>query len=1003
MAVLSKEAKESRLRREGQTTLLHSLGLEGYLIPRKHKKMSYTGVMITDKTTWDKGKINPFTSEALSVYMGKEFVSVDIDKPEKLCRELRDILKKYSTLMIWHGDTKPLEGGKGSFIFKTSFTHPKYPLYKRLIVRTDKRLNTHGYEILRGNTSQMIYGLHHGREWYQHNEVSPIQLPEELFEYLRKNDELFKRRRRSKTKAILSQNPVRLQKFLEDVEDVFNNRGMFLETLDYAEKLNSDLCLLKIVGRDTEAHSFVLYINEDGSCVVTTNQSNFRSKLPSQKAFSGLKLPIKLRRRKKDISPTQERKAELNPANTEDLKEMMGWGKIIGVSASTGTGKSYNSRETILEWLFDDKKHKALYVTSDNKNARAMALMFDDHSEIFTLNAQTSGGWKEEKENIRLVITNQHYLTRKGITDQNHYAVLAWVDPYTLVIIDEADMLYNKMKFEQPLKFRFSERSQETGDEFDYLKPYHVCKSSAADGFHCTDCTLSNRMAVRMNTHLKRKEYTDQKITVGALKSDVGWSDLFGWLKTSKAVGEEVPLHSSMKLDLSAHKIDMLDQSYLNRRKVTFNADVTPFESLGDLLRCSHDAFLMINNFDEELVKAKREELLESHLDKTNPSRYANRDLKKWMHENELNFPYAVCNVPVLKCFDMSSLRRLANTAARVVLLSATYSRQQIEYFEAALPGIIWLEYSGKTYKAIDSLLVITIEEQMSRGNFKFLMNVQKENNTRESILEIVTKTAPEYLEKIGEEDGHDIFAGRTLLVQPFSDFGIDSDSRGVFNRTENRIDRFASDGFVSSNTNSRVVPTTVTYSRSALARGMNLGDYDRVITEGEAYQPADSYHWQSNGENNLSELQTNEKVRLLMQSVGRIMRAPTIFEDGHNKQIDKLRIKCITIYNAGEKFGEKVAEILSPLCEKTAQSFHISASFSDDSIFPPLCTSDAILRALKIESHWLKNGRLKRSLITPEYRKKDDRINRPWSTISSEVKKRFGTLENLNRTKEAL
>lgn len=999
---VSAEAKEAFKRRKAATVELHELGFEGYLIPRKHKKMSYKGVLITDKKTWDKPGV--WKSEALSVFMGTEFVAIDIDHPSMLCPELKELLKAHPTFSIWHGPVKPLEGGKGSFIFKTSPTHSTYKRYKRNIIRSDNRILSHGYEILRGNTSSMCYGIHHDREWYEHNSTTPAQLPEELYEYLKRNGELKKAKKKSEHTAKLSDNPEKIEKFMEEVEDVFNNRGIFLTRLEVGELLATDDCLLKLVGADDANHTFVLYVNKDGSYVVTTNQSNFRRDLPPQRAFSDIKLPVKLKKRKRSKihrKSTQARDAELRPADTTDLKSMMTWGRVVGISASTGSGKSFTSREAIMEWLEDSPENKAVYMTSDNKNARAMALMFDDLSEIFNLNAKTSSAWKDHKENIRCVITNQHYLARKGITDRNHYAILSWVDSKTLVIIDEADMLYNKMKFEQPLKFRYSLRSKEGGDEFDYVRPYNVCKSNSADGYHCNDCVLSHKMAVRTNQVLKNKEYTGQKVTVGALESDKGWADLYSLFQKEGTLGEIVDLHNSDMLNLKAHKVEMLDQSYLNRRKVSFNDDVTPFDSLEDLLKCSHDAFIMINEFDEELIRSVREEFLEEHKDKTNPSRYANRDLMKYMRDHNIRYPYALCNTPVLKLFDMSGLRRLVNEAARVVLLSATYSQQQMDYFEAAMPGITWLNYTGKTFKAIDNLLVITTDEQFNNSSFKFLDRLHG-GPEKVSILEEVTKNSMDYLEKIGEEDGHDVYAGRTLLVQPFSNFGTEKDSAGIFSRVENRIDRFSTGTFNSSNTNSKVVPNTVTYSRSALARGMNLGDYDRCITEGEAYQPADSYHWQSDASNNLETLQTNEKVRLLMQSVGRIMRAPTLYHDGHNKQVPKLRRKVITIYNVGAAFGEAVANVLSPLCTKGAKALHIGTTYSEDNPLPALTPYEAVQRTLQAEDAWLKSGKLKKS-FKPLYNFNDPKLNKAWSSTPNEIRKRVGSMENLNTMKELL
>lgn len=999
---LSQEAKSSLRKRKAVTKSLQALGFEGFLIPRKHKKMSYTGVLISDSSTW--GKPGVFKSEALSISMGSDFVGIDIDYPDMLCTTLKRILLKNPTFMIWHGDTKPLEGGKGSFIFKTPKDSSTYTRYKRRLIRSDARLLTHGYEILRDNTSAMCYGIHHDREWYKHNGVEPAQLPIELFNYLKDMGELKKRRKKSENKAILSNNPEKIEKFLEEIEDVFTARGIFLSRLEIGELLATDDCLMKVTGNDDANHSFVLYVNKDGSHVITSNQANFRRMLPAQRDFQDIKFPIKIKKKKSKVhrSMSQKRKAEINPANTKDLKEMLQWGNVTGISANTGAGKSYMSREVILDWLEEATEHKALYVTSDNKNARAMAVLFEEHlSQVFNLNAKTSTNWKDQKAETRLVITNQHYLSRKAITDRNHYAVLAWVDTDTLVIIDEADMLYNKLKFEQPLKFRYSLRSKETGDEFDYIKPYNVCKSNAADGYHCGDCAQCDKMAIRMNAVLKTKEYTSHKITVGALESERGWTDLFTIFKKEGVLGEITELHNSEQLNLKAHKIELLDQSYLNRRKVTFNSDVTPYDSLEDLLKCAHDAFIMVNDFDDELVRATREDFLKQHKDKTNPARYANRDLTRWMMENSIRYPYALCNTPVLKLFDMSGLRRLVNTASKVVLLSATYSKQQIEFFEAAMPNIEWLQYSGKTHIAIDSLLIITTDESFSNSSFKFI-DKAKGADKSSVILESVTENSSEYLEAVGEEKGQTIYAGRTLLVQPFSNFGVEKDTAGIFNRADNRIDRFALGLFSSSNSNSKVVPTTITYSRSALSRGMNLGDYDRCITEGEAYQPADSYNWQSNGENDLVSLQNNEKVRLLLQSIGRIMRAPTVYKDGHTAQVVKLRRKVITIYNAGEAFGEAIAGVLKNLCKNGAKSLHISTQYSDEKPFPAITPLDSLNRTLKAEHLWLTKGRLKKS-FKPEYKKLDPRLNKAWSAIPNSIKARFGSSENLNKMKEQL
>lgn len=150
---------------------LKSLGLS--VIPKNLSKKNYSGIRIKDRETWN--KVDPTKVFGLGIVCDT-VCSIDIDNPKNLDPTLRSLLKLYPTMKVYHGRDRVLEGGKGSFIYKTT-----EPLKLR---SSAKMVNNLGFEFLNDEGKvQTVIGVHPNCDMYQ-VEGEPIELPKVIRDYL---------------------------------------------------------------------------------------------------------------------------------------------------------------------------------------------------------------------------------------------------------------------------------------------------------------------------------------------------------------------------------------------------------------------------------------------------------------------------------------------------------------------------------------------------------------------------------------------------------------------------------------------------------------------------------------------------------------------------------------------------------------------------------------------------------------------------------------------------
>ena len=151
---------------------LTSLGLS--VIPKSICKANYKGIRTKDKSTWN--VVDPRNALGLGIVTDTCCV-IDIDKPEALDPDLQLLLEKYPTMKVWHGEDRVLEGGKGSFVFRTDGSE--------LLRNSSNMVDSHGFEFFNEeNKVSMIMGVHDKCELY-YIDGDMIDLPEEILEYLR--------------------------------------------------------------------------------------------------------------------------------------------------------------------------------------------------------------------------------------------------------------------------------------------------------------------------------------------------------------------------------------------------------------------------------------------------------------------------------------------------------------------------------------------------------------------------------------------------------------------------------------------------------------------------------------------------------------------------------------------------------------------------------------------------------------------------------------------------
>lgn len=148
---------------------LKSLGLS--IIPKNICKVNYKGVRTKMPETWN--IVDPKNCLGLGVVMDTH-CSIDIDNPDALDPVLKEILENNPTMKVWHGKDRVLNGGKGAFIYRGN------PLLKS----SSSMVNLHGFEWFNDPCKlQMVMGVHPKSEFYK-IEGEPIDLPDELLQYL---------------------------------------------------------------------------------------------------------------------------------------------------------------------------------------------------------------------------------------------------------------------------------------------------------------------------------------------------------------------------------------------------------------------------------------------------------------------------------------------------------------------------------------------------------------------------------------------------------------------------------------------------------------------------------------------------------------------------------------------------------------------------------------------------------------------------------------------------
>lgn len=150
---------------------LKELGLS--VIPKNLCKKNYKGIRTRDIESWD--RVDSENGLGLGV-VTDTCCSIDIDNPDNLDSSLKFLLEKFPTMKVFHGEDKVLNGGKGSFIYKTT---------EVLKLRSSsKMVENLGFEFLNDNGKvQTVFGVHPKCELYK-IEGTPIELPNEIREYL---------------------------------------------------------------------------------------------------------------------------------------------------------------------------------------------------------------------------------------------------------------------------------------------------------------------------------------------------------------------------------------------------------------------------------------------------------------------------------------------------------------------------------------------------------------------------------------------------------------------------------------------------------------------------------------------------------------------------------------------------------------------------------------------------------------------------------------------------
>ena len=465
-------------------------------------------------------------------------------------------------------------------------------------------------------------------------------------------------------------------------------------------------------------------------------------------------------------------------------------------------------------------------------------------------------------KNIKGVITHHSYLLRKGISSL-HYSFLKWIkDGQAYVIIDEVDALIDSSTMQLQKGARYKARKSRGEKEATYIK-LNQCPKFARNG-NCRNCFFAEYQRYENNDFSIPIIDTRRKLTSEEFENqkNLEWPDF--------TYSDEVVLQNRIVArQIENHSGSLHEKNY---KYILKDEETLDF---GESIRDIADSAMNPTEYVEYPYFRSTGEMI------TDPQ---NIDPKK---EHDVVYPSTPCGVKTLSFRDMSVFAYLSRYAAKVRMLSARVSQNKKEFIKGVFSDVK-MEKLTESRNKIDELLVISCDEKMK------VIESKKDCKLWFDEIEDIAKTL--------------IFFPKKKVAKDFFKSIVKHKNIG-----------FYEDGYVGTY-NERLLEgkwrALSTYSRGALGRGINLGEYRVNIVDAEIYKPTICYNLSEYTTEEIEKLIEDDRIDIVYQNSGRILRG----NEGR---------KLIVLHQCQKRVADWLVQEIRPMVRNDIQRAH----FENDAI----------------------------------------------------------------------
>lgn len=561
------------------------------------------------------------------------------------------------------------------------------------------------------------------------------------------------------------------------------------------------------------------------------------------------------------IVKVQEIDGEL-PVDTVD-EYFANQDKVSAGIFPTGTGKSHASIRKALETVKNGGKVLLLVANKLAIEDTAKKLRKADKSVAFEMCMEENAS---PSKHANIVISHHYYLKSRGCSNYS-FPLYQWVDDNTTVIIDEVDSLSAVLHTSIPV----IGAKLTQGEHGDIENVVQQCPSRSTKSFRCHTCrqacpSMSWKISgtvPELSMKSRRKDEAPPK--------EIDLAQVF-----EEGFGEAETIHQTKLITLSRRK-------YLNSKLESELHNGVPTNSdellswLKDNTAESGYAYTLESQNVRETLQGAYAEALKQETQKGSktPGKDASKKIRALQAEGELPiFPHYPCGMKTLNFLDTKVLTHICKMAKQTFMLTATMTPSVKDALSSAHKFNVYQSTQGR--KVIESSLVITTPLKV----VDFVKDEEKWENTLK-------------FERLAE----DVTAAKKVAKK--------KESTGLvfWHADVDEMPSWTGDP-------RKQHSNCIAYARSAIARGANLPMFKKVIVDFQAFKPAIAYAL--GNASNLQEAVLEEKVSLMMQQLGRILR----IDEGETNARRVLVIENCTD-ESGKDLSQSVNELVTKEIEK--------------------------------------------------------------------------------------